>query len=46
MLRLTRRISAAPAEALGVAVLRSDAFTVAAGQGVFTDARLARSGVF
>ena len=29
-----------PAEALGVAVLRSDAFTVAAGQGVFTDARL------
>ena len=30
----------APAEALGVAVLRSDAFTVAAGQGVFTDARL------
>ncbi len=29
-----------PAEALGVSVQRSAAFTVAAGQGVFTDARL------
>ena len=29
-----------PADALGVSVLRSDAFTVAAGQGVFSDARL------
>ncbi len=30
----------APADALGVSVLRSDAFTAAAGQGVFSDARL------
>jgi peptidyl-prolyl cis-trans isomerase D len=29
-----------PADALGVTVLRSDAFTVEAGQGVFSDARL------
>ena len=29
-----------PADALGVSVLRSDAFTVEAGQGVFSDARL------
>ena len=29
-----------PADALGVSVLRSEAFTVAAGQGVFSDARL------
>lgn len=29
-----------PADALGVSVLRSDAFTVTAGQGVFSDARL------
>ena len=29
-----------PADALGVTVMRSDAFTVEAGQGVFSDARL------